>query len=137
MTESHNPENRNTDKRNTDELLDRISSALDAAADDVDAATRTRLRAIRREALASADSPQKAAWWVPLGSLATVATLAVMTVTLLGTVPDENDFMPPLEDIALLSDKEELEFYEELDFYLWLDSEQVKQENTSDEQQTG
>ena len=45
--------------------------------------------------------------------------------------------MPPLEDIALLSDKEELEFYEELDFYLWLNNEQMQNENTSNEQKTG
>ena len=31
--------------------------------------------------------------------------------------------LPSAEDMVLLTDEAELEFYEDLDFYLWLDSE--------------
>ena len=132
MTESHK-----SDGQEKDDLLEKITSRLDAATDEIDAATKTRLRAIRREALASAETSSHSAWWVPAGSLAAVATLAVMTVSLWTLMPEQDAFMPPLEDIALLSDKEELEFYEELDFYLWLNNEQMQNENTSNEQKTG
>ena len=118
MTEPRYPQ-----PRNADEFLDKMKHTLDTAAEEIDDATQTRLRAIRREALAVREAPYRSAWWVNAGGLATVATLTILTVSLWTVTPDEAVFIPPLEDIALLSDQDELEFYEDLDFYLWLDDE--------------
>ena len=130
-------DSRNIGPRNTDELLDKVKTTLDRAAMEIDGATQTRLRAIRREALAVKAAPYGSAWWVTAGGLASVATVTVLTASLWLASPQEGVSMPPLEDIALLSGKEELEFYEELDFYLWLEHERLNSEQPDNEQNTG
>ena len=117
-----------------DRLLKMSKSTLDQAVDGLDDATLRDLRCVRREALLAGKpsvSEKRSAWLLPVGGLATAATVAVLTVSLWLT-PPEHDLstqLPPLEDLALLGDAESLEFYEELDFYLWLDDE--------DEQEAG
>jgi len=114
--------------KDTDRLLKMSASALDQAVDELDDATLRDLRRVRREALLASKpvvSEKRPAWLLPMGGLATAATVAVLTVSLWLTLP-ENDpatQLPPLEDLALLGDAESLEFYEDLDFYLWLDDE--------------
>ncbi|VAW85051.1 hypothetical protein MNBD_GAMMA17-314 [hydrothermal vent metagenome] len=111
-----------------DRLLKISKATLDRATDELDDATLRDLRRVRREALFAsqlATSGKPPAWLLPMGGLATTATVAVLTVSLWLT-PLENDpavQFPPLEDLALLGDAESLEFYENLDFYLWLDDE--------------
>ncbi len=118
----------------TDRLLKMSKSTLDQAVNGLDDATLRDLRRVRREALLAGKpvvSKKRPAWLLPVGGLATAATVAVLTVSLWLT-PPEHDLgtqLPPLEDLALLGDAESLEFYEELDFYLWLDDE--------DEQEAG
>lgn len=132
MTEPHD-----TEHYKKDDLLNKITSTLDSAVDELEGGTKSRLRSIRHEALTSTETSYRTTWWVPAGSLAALAAIAVMTVSLWTIMPEEDEFKIPFEDFALLSDKEELEFYEELDFYLWLDSEQLKNENKSNEQNMG
>jgi len=112
----------------TDRLLKMSKSTLDRAVDGLDDATRRDLRRVRRAALLAgkpAAGEKRPAWLLPVGGLATAATVAVLTVSLWLTPPENNPVaqLPPLEDLALLGDAESLEFYEELDFYLWLDDE--------------
>jgi hypothetical protein len=126
-----------TESNDNDKLLNQMKSTLDRAAEEIDDATLMRLSAIRREALAAGENQKSFSWWMPVGGLVATATALVLTVSLWTMSPNDNAFMPPLEDIALLSDKAELEFYEELDFYLWLDSEGLRNETPGDEQQTG
>ncbi len=112
----------------TDRLLKMSKTTLDQAADRLDDATLRDLRQVRYEALLAgkpAASGKRPAWLLPVGGLAAAATVAVLTVSLWLT-PPENDpaaQFSPLEDLALLGDVESLEFYEDLDFYLWLDDE--------------
>lgn len=130
MSESHPtdgsnvaPENMNQD--GTAHFLHSLSHNLDQAVETMDASTQARLRAARREALAASESRSRPAWLMPVGSLAVAATVAVLTVSLWLVPPDTavDPQLPTLEDIALLSDSEALEFYENLDFYLWLDEQ--------------
>jgi len=112
----------------TDRLLKISKSTLDQAANELDDATLRDLRRVRREALLagkSSVSEKRPAWLLPVGGLATAATVAVLTVSLWLTPPEADPAaqFPPLEDLALLGDVESLEFYEDLDFYLWLDDE--------------
>jgi len=118
------------DEQDTDHLLKRTKSTLDQAADGLDDATLRDLRRLRRAAVAAsqpAPRDSRLAWWLPVGGLATAATAAVLTVSLWLTpaAHDPAAQLSPLDDLALLGDTESLEFYEDLDFYLWLEDEEV------------
>jgi len=105
-------------------LLDAVKARLDQSEQALDGVTLGRLRAARREALATlgAERPRRT-WWEPMRGLAVAATLATLTVSLWSLSPGPTDTgLMPLEDLALLTDSEDLEFYQDLDFYLWLDS---------------
>ncbi len=126
-----------SDSQDTDRFLHKVKSTLNNAVDELDGATQTRLHAARRAAL-SLKTPAKAraqrpAWLYPVGGLATAATVAVLSVSLWLAPPPGDNAMPPLEDLALLSDAEELEFYENLEFYLWLGNESLNNENLDDQ----
>jgi len=112
----------------TDRLLKISKSTLDQAAEELDDATLRDLHGVRRKALLASKptaSKKRPAWLLPVGGLATAATVAVLSVSLWLTSPETipSTQLPPLEDLALLGDVESLEFYEDLDFYLWLDDE--------------
>jgi negative regulator of sigma E activity len=115
----------NRNQHNTAHFLHSVSESLDHSVETMDASTQARLRAVRREALAASEARSRPAWLMPVGSLAVAATVAVLTVSLWLVPPDTavDAQLPAPEDIALLSDSEALEFYENLDFYLWLDEE--------------
>ena len=103
-----------------DDFLQRAKRLLDEAEQGLDGATRTRLRAARREALAAGARPSRPAWLLPAGGLAVAATVAALSVVLWQAPPPELEPLTALEDIALLSDEADPAFYEELDFYAWL-----------------
>jgi hypothetical protein len=113
------------DQQSTERFLRQLNERLDHSVEALDASTQARLRAARREALAASGVRSLPAWLMPMGSLAAAATVAVLTVSLWLLPPEKgmDDQLPPLEDFALLSDSEGLEFYQDLDFYLWLDDE--------------
>jgi len=115
-----------------DRFLHTVKSTLDRSVDELDDATRRQLCEARRQAcqVASKETARGmsawSTWWLPVGGLAAVATIAVFAVSL-WLLPAEDGLqgqLPAEEDIALLGDAESLEFYENLDFYLWLDDEQ-------------
>jgi hypothetical protein len=119
-------ENRN---ERQDNFLREVTDTLDASLDQIDDATRTRLCVARRETLAVLDQRRSPAWWVTAGGLAAGVLVAVLSVALWET--DTAHELPlaglsqktVLEDMALLGDSEELAFFEELEFYIWLDDE--------------
>lgn len=102
-----------------DDFLRKTTAALDEAEQQIDAATQTRLRTTRRGALASAERPRLPPWLIPASGLAMAATVAVLTVSL-WQMPPADDGLNALDDIALLSDEVEPEFYAELAFYTWV-----------------
>jgi len=104
-------------------FLAQAKTTLDEAEGRVDDITKARLRTLRREAVAARRERHRPAWLLPAAGLATAATVATLAVTLWSVPPAPNETLP-LDDLALLSDAEALEFYEELDFYLWLEHEQ-------------
>ena len=102
-----------------DDFLRTTATVLDEAELGIDGATRTRLAAARREALAAAERPRRPLWLLPAGGLAVAATVAALTVGLWQVQPLD-DSLAALEDIALLSDEADPAFYADLDFYTWL-----------------
>lgn len=111
------------ESKDTDQFLRQVKSTLDQSVDNLDDATLRALRSARHEALAA--SKKRPAWLMPVGGLAMAATVAAFSVSMWLAQPQSgaNTSLPPLEDMALLGDAESLEFYEDLDFYLWLDDE--------------
>ncbi|NOX75454.1 MAG: DUF3619 family protein [Gammaproteobacteria bacterium] len=116
-----------TPDRTEQRLLDAVKTSLDQSEQTLDGVTLGRLRAARREALGTltTNHPRRRRREL-LGGFAVAATLATLTVSLWILPPAPGDVsgnsLPALEDVALLTDAEELEFYQDLDFYLWLDS---------------
>lgn len=112
--------------------VERIRRRLDEDVAQLDSATLSRLRRAREQALSAAATGGKT-WWrpgflsgrsagdwlVPAGAFASIVATAI-ALSLMVTDP-ENDLARELEDLDLLTAGEELELYENLEFYQWLE----------------
>ena len=104
-------------------FLHNTRQVLDHSVDALDEETSSRLRQIRYQALNN--KPEKHNWFTPYSAFAATAAVLVLSVTVwLTQLPAINDELV-LEDIPLLTTSEELDFYQELEFYNWLDDEQI------------
>ena len=120
-------------QRKDDEFAARVGKQLRNSADELDAATLSRLNQSRQVALDggnfSASSKQRRNQWLPVG---VAAALAVIVVTLWpGQVPEPQDaaslsIVDAAVDMELLFDDGDLEMYEELEFFAWLSEEQLE-----------
>lgn len=113
--------------RNDEPWIDRAAALLDRSADDLDAATLSRLNRARQVALAQRRAiPRAWAWRAGLAA----AAVALFGVAIGLHQRSETAAKPasveaPLQsgDIDLLSsDDDALDLYENLDFYAWLES---------------
>jgi len=117
-----------------DKPLEKLThQLLDESLDELDDSVLSRLRYARLEALKVADSqssgaafaiPRFPSWLAPVSTGTAFASIALM-VTLFSFQPHspEESSTILLEDIKLMSANEELEFYQNLEFYLWLEDE--------------
>jgi hypothetical protein len=108
------------------EFEDRLKSRLDQKATDLDAYSLSRLGQARAHALAQ--QSKLPGWlhlpdWSIAGGLAT-ATVAVLAFSFLLEAPQGTE-LPPITagDLEILAAGEDLEFYDQLDFFRWLDEE--------------
>ncbi|MFW2405482.1 MAG: hypothetical protein ACN4GT_12005 [Gammaproteobacteria bacterium] len=99
---------------------------LRRSADELDAATLSRLNRARQKAL---DEMPRARgrgvdWWVPAGVTALVAAVAVGVWQAGGPVEDPTTIAPltadEVADFDILLDEGELEMLEDLEFFAWL-----------------
>jgi len=116
-------------------FLSAAKSTLERRVDEIDEHTQTRLGAIRRQAVDAAISKHTVAspvftrWVLPVGGLATAFAAVLVTVTLWTQEPVNNAApVAALEDLNLLTGNEEIDFYQELEFYEWL---AVNEQNVS------
>lgn len=106
---------------NDQDVVEALRAALNAEARNAGAAPE--LAAARRKALARGRARSAARPWAwGFGGLATVAAGVLGLVLWLGgphgaVAPG---LVPPTEDLELLASGEGVEFYADLDFYLWL-----------------
>lgn len=111
----------NTEERDR-ELLEKVRATLDASTEDIDAATLRRLRQSRLDALEAAGAKRRLFFlprWATAGGVATVAVLGVAaSVWLSATRP----VLPEkqVEDLEIITAKEQLDLYADLEFYRWL-----------------
>ena len=140
--------------KNDDKFNDFSRQLLDKSLDDLDDSVLSRLRQSRQMAINAASLIQQnnanansndntkenensfsfPTWLVPASTGAAFATIA-LSITLFWTQPQfretvhqsiqqtqDNGF---LEDMNLLSQNEDLELYQNLEFYLWLEDEET------------
>lgn len=107
-----------------DQLTERAKEAFDRSVDALDAATLSRLNRSRQAALDQRlQSRRQWQRWVP----ATGVAVAVLMVVL--TQQDGGDAGPmgaPLPDLDILMGEESIEMFEDLEFYSWLDSQELE-----------
>lgn len=117
-------------------FVEKVLSTLDKSAHDLDPKTLSRLRLIRREATAKSST-----WtgrWLGLGPLFRfpAAGIATAGVILLATFfylanPFGTGIHNGFEDSEILVTTDNLEFYDDLDFYSWLTEEAGHSEKES------
>lgn len=102
-------------------LLQRVKQELDRSCAALDGATQSRLNAMRHAALAQGRQRRRSfPLLLPFGGLVTASVLALAIML---QTPSQDDTLPaaaPVEDLDLLTASEELDFYEEYEFYEWL-----------------
>ncbi len=107
-------------------FLDDARSLLQDSAGRLDESTLADLSAARARAVTRGTSPLRRGW-VWAGAAVAVAAAVVMTFSLWlpggtrGDVPLSG--LENMEDVDLLSGAEEIQFYQDLEFYRWLDNE--------------
>jgi hypothetical protein len=109
--------------------------ALDESADNLDAATLSRLNRARQSALELARPRRMRSWFVPAGLASACAVLLAVAVVWQRPAPKAPDpFVPSgsvvapsggfsAGDLDLVSSDDGIEFYQDLDFYAWLDAQ--------------
>ena len=108
----------------TDEQLAReAKQAFDQSVDGLDAATLSRLNRGRQAALAAGSRPVRQ-WlrWVPATGVAAAVLLVLITQQGPG---DVEVIAAPVADLEILLGEESIEMLEELEFYSWLDTEEL------------
>ena len=119
-------------QENDARLIERIRRRLDEDLAELDSATLSRLRQGRQQALAAATQRKRLPWrvrwlerrpasdWlVPAGAFASIVVTA-FALTVMVAEP-QNGLAHEVEDLDLLTAGEELELYENLEFYEWLE----------------
>ncbi|MDH4274822.1 MAG: hypothetical protein OEW08_07270 [Gammaproteobacteria bacterium] len=114
----------NKDEHTDAAFTQEVRAALDVQTAGIDAQTLTQLRRARARAMASLQPTGLRAWargrtWSALAVTATV----VLTVSIWPTTPPPRAIPHAMEDIELLAVDENIEFYEDLEFYTWLADE--------------
>lgn len=108
------------------QLVERVRGFLDESAESVNPDLRLRLQEARLRALRAGEN-RRARFlffpkWITVGSLATAAT-AVLVFFFWFNVPSPEIPAKQVEDFEILTSKEQIDFYKDLDFFLWLDKE--------------
>ncbi len=111
-------------KRSDEQLADQAKNAFDQSVERLDAATLPRLNRGRHAALAEAARPGRS-WvrWMPATGAAAAVLLAVFALR--GPV-DVDVAAAPASDLEILLGEESIEMLEDLEFYSWLDTEELE-----------
>jgi hypothetical protein len=107
-------------------FLDKAADALDKSCDSMDGQTLSRLNRIRHAAIEHGQQSQGRTFLSPFGGLITACVLVfVVSVFYPGQpdvpVPVTPDSGMAIEDLDIFTSTESLEFFENLEFYQWLE----------------
>ena len=108
-------------------FLDNINHRLNQSVDEIDDATLSALQKIRKATVAEAENKTTNTWsWLqPIPVMAIASIVLVVSVTLQMTMTSSVLPSPALADIPLLTASDDIEFYNDLEFYQWLDAEKL------------
>ena len=108
-------------------FLDNINDRLNKRVDELDDATLSALQNIRKTAIAQAENKTTDTWnWLqPIPVMALASIVLVVSVTLQMTMTSSVLPSPALADIPMLTASDDIEFYNDLEFYQWLDAEKL------------
>ena len=111
-------------------VLNAAKATLDDSLDNLDTEVLARLQHARSEAVAAAAQGQRnkvntPIWLIPAGGFAVIAVVIGLTLTMWYPQQTDKNLMVSLEDLPLLSSQEDLELYENLEFYQWLANEEA------------
>ena len=112
-----------TESKSDKTFYENISGHLDQRVSDIDSQTISALRAIRHKALSESARQQ---WFFsfllkPKPLVTSLCFALVLSLSLNIYMDPKTTPTPALEDIPLLTAKDDIEFYNDLDFYQWLD----------------
>ncbi|MFN9731829.1 MAG: DUF3619 domain-containing protein [Pseudomonadota bacterium] len=106
--------------------IDAARRELDAGVGDLDAVTLGRLTRARQAELEAARGRRAPRWLGPAFAAGACAALALVAV--LPIMRGNTEIAPPVPaagaDLELLAAADELELYEDLEFYAWLETQQ-------------
>ncbi len=106
-------------KHNEDELKVTIKQALDESVDVLDANTLSRIRQIRSQAVEKAGTRYVNWFGIMSGALVTACIMAFAVMALLKSPTTMQSVSA--DDLELISSSDNLELFEDLEFYEWLD----------------
>jgi hypothetical protein len=107
------------------QFVDKISGLLNDGVENLDSQTERQLEHIRVSALRAAETHLRLfipVRWIMFGGLATAATAAVALFFWLNTNSPGDFPLRDIEDLEIITSQERVDFYENLDFYRWLDT---------------
>ena len=107
-------------------FLNNIREELDHSCDSLDGHTQSRLNSIRHAALEHSRKQSGNPFLAPFGGLVTACVLVLLVTVYYPqqssvNTPDVPGAGSPIEDIDILTSNESLEFFENLEFYQWLE----------------
>ncbi|MDH5179078.1 MAG: DUF3619 family protein [Gammaproteobacteria bacterium] len=105
---------------NDKQLLQQITQQLDDSVEHLDAATLSRLNQARQQALQQ--GKRKRFGLTPLLAMGSATTAAVVLTVSIVWVPTATNSLA-MEDLPMLVAGEELEMFQDLEFYQWLADE--------------
>ena len=91
----------------------------------MDAGTLDRLRQARVQVLTANERKERRSWQPVFGGFATASLAVLVAVIWLGGDPAIMPATTGFEDIEMLSSAETIEFYEDYEFYQWLEDEDM------------
>ena len=109
------------------QFVEKIREFLDESAESLNPDFRLRLQEARFQAVRAAE--KKRPWffyfprWMTVGGLAT-ATTAILAFFFWFNAPSLEAPTKQVEDFEILTSKEQIDFYKDLDFFLWLDTKE-------------
>jgi len=102
---------------NEREFISKTKSTLDHQADNLDAATLSRLNLARQAALQQTKRPAKNRQvWIPAGGLAVV----VLLTSIFLFKAEEIAVSTGIDEMEIIASNDGLDLYEQLDFYMWM-----------------
>ena len=108
------------------EFLKDINNMLNRRVEEIDENTKAALRNIRKAAIAQTVDRTANRWqWLQPVPIIAMASIVLVVSVSLRTMTTSQQQSPALENIPLLTAADDINFYNDLEFYQWLEAEKI------------